>query len=215
MIFCQSARVHIPEAMTKSFGRVWVIRQKICEEVPARAKNQEEREEKKEVFVASETHSKKKNEREEKKNLLFALRFFSSTPRTQILIEFCCERLVFHQSWAFSFLFSNPLGKKKTRVFTRSRTIETIKVKKNTRARWKKERVRAFSPIFTSRERLITRKQSAFYGHIFLVFFKTKRKVFFAFRRRKKKEALTHPPEFLSLALSSISHLFQEKSMEI
>jgi len=75
--------VHIPEAMTKSFGRVWVIRQKICEEVPARAKNQEEREEKKEVFVASETHSKKKNEREEKKNLLFALRFFSSTPRTK------------------------------------------------------------------------------------------------------------------------------------
>ena len=170
MIFCQSARVHIPEAMTKSFGRVWVIRQKICEEVPARAKNQEEREEKKEVFVASETHSKKKTRRREEK-FTFCSSFFFFHPPHQILIEFCCERLVFHQSWAFSFLFSNPLGKKKTRVFTRSRTIETIKVKKDTRARWKKERVRAFSPIFTSRERLITRKQSAFYGHIFLVFF--------------------------------------------
>ena len=42
--------MHIPEAMIKSFGCVWVIRQKICEEVPARAKNHEEREEKKVLF---------------------------------------------------------------------------------------------------------------------------------------------------------------------
>ena len=64
MIFCQSARVHIPEAMIKSFGCVWVIRQKICEVVPARAKNQEEIEEKKEVFVEWDSLQKKKREEE-------------------------------------------------------------------------------------------------------------------------------------------------------
>jgi hypothetical protein len=131
MIFCQSARVHIPEVMTKSFGCVWVIRQKICEEVPARAKNQEEREEKKEIFVET---------RREFTFLLFV--FFSSTPdrlRGLFFIEKkFCEFLLrdsfFIKAELFLFFFANPLGKKR-HVFTRIRTIKTKKVKKDRRAR--------------------------------------------------------------------------------
>ena len=110
--------MHIPEVMTKSFGCVWVIRQKICEEVPARAKNQEEREEKKENFVET---------RREFTFLLFV--FFSSTP-TDCAVFFSSKKnfvSFFHQSRAFSFLFCQPTWQKKD---TYSRASELSKQKK-------------------------------------------------------------------------------------
>ena len=90
-----------------------MIRQKICEEVPARAKNQEEREEKKENFVET---------RREFTFLLFV--FFSSTPdrlRGLFFIEkkfceFCSRDSFFIKAELFLFFFANPLGKKKTRI---------------------------------------------------------------------------------------------------
>ena len=115
MIFCQSARVHIPGAMSKSFGCVWVIRQKICEKVPARAQNQEEREEKKEVFVVSETHSKK-NEKKRIKNLLFGCVFvFFLPPRASTNFDEFLFRVFIKASFFFSF-FQPTWQKKDTRI---------------------------------------------------------------------------------------------------
>ena len=208
MIFCQSARVHIPEVMTKSF---WVRLGDTTEDLWRSAS------------ARKESRGKRRKKRDfcwdEKRIYFFALRFFFFHPRLRVLFfiekkfcEFCSRDSFFIKAELFLFFFANPLGKKR-HVFTRIRTIKTKKVKKDRRARWKK---RARSCVFTRfyvAWGLITRKQSAFYGHVFFVFFKRRGNKKEAFVRRRKKKKLSPYPEFFSLSLSLLlfSHLFKRK----
>jgi hypothetical protein len=208
MIFCQSARVHIPEVMTKSFGCVWVIRQKICEEVPARAKNQEEREEKKEIFVET---------RREFTFLLFV--FFSSTPdrpRGLFFIEKkFCEFLLrdsfFIKAELFLFFFANPLGKKKTRIHAHQ-NYQNKKSKEGQAREVKKESAfMRFHPFLRRVRTHNAQTERVLWARIFC-FFLNEEEIFLSFRSEKeKKEALTLPRVFLSLSLSCCFLTFSRK----
>jgi len=210
MIFCQSARVHIPEAMTKSFGRVWVIRQKICEEVPARAKNQEEREEKKEVFVASETHSKKKTRRREEKFTFCSSFFFFHPPHTNFDWVLLRETR-FSSKLSFFFSFFQPTWQKKdTRIHAQQNHRNNKSKEEHAREVKKRARSCVFTHFYVAWATHNAQTERVLWAHIFGFFLKRREKFFLRFGEEKKKKLSPTPPSF-SLSLSLLFLTFSRK----